>query len=78
MVDIPKITTLFALVKFNPVPPASVEIRKINIFGSLLNLSIIGIPKRIISVLSIVLRYRMNSDLIRSVCFVDPSNLQKL
>lgn len=41
---LPKITTLLALVKFSPVPPASVEIRNTKTPGSLLNLSIIGMP----------------------------------
>ena len=40
----PKMTTLFAPTRFNPVPPASVEIKKIHVSGFLWNLSIIGIP----------------------------------
>ena len=38
-------TTLFAPTRFNPVPPASVEIKKIHVSGSLWNLSIMGIPR---------------------------------
>lgn len=41
----PKMMTLFAPVRFNPVPPASVEIRKIYMLGSSWNWSIIGIPR---------------------------------
>ena len=41
---VPNMTTLLAPVRFKPVPPASVEMTKMNTSGSLLNLSIIGIP----------------------------------
>ena len=55
-VNLPKITTLFALVKFNPVPPASVEMRKMNMSGSLLNWSIRGIPKDRVEMPTIILK----------------------
>jgi hypothetical protein len=40
----PKMTTLFAPTRFNPVPPASVEIKKIHVSGFLWNRSIMGMP----------------------------------
>lgn len=44
---VPNITTLFAPTRLRPVPPARVLIRKIQTFGSLWNLSILGIPERL-------------------------------
>lgn len=40
-------TTLLALVRFKPVPPANVEIRKTKTSGSVLNWSMSDIPMKI-------------------------------
>ena len=71
--DVPKITTLFAAVRFRPVPPANVDMRKTNFSGSWLNRSISPIPVRIHIVRSDNGVVHLN---ILSPGFVDPSKRQ--
>ena len=66
-------STLFAAVKLSPVPPASVEIKKMKTSGSLLNLSIIGMPAFLSNDVMEDRGFYSRSD-----CLVFPSNRQNL